>query len=174
MFWNSPDGKTTIFKQEYVAQHEHLKQKAHIQPKSRWKTLPLPLLLPYPVTSCLASPLPKPSHTHHHSPFSPLFSHKSIPHVLLWNRCRQSSRNRKQRGSVHPWCRQKERKHEMRLKIKVSLGERETLKGLKIASQTKTWIKQSECEGFLFFFKRKPLYSLSPLPFSLTQWLPGC
>ena len=59
----------------------------------------------------------------------------------------------------------------MTLKINVSLGERETLRGPKIAGQTKAWINQSfsflpsssffPLHFFFFFFERKPLSSLT-------------
>lgn len=69
----------------------------------------------------------------------------------------------------------KDRKHEMTLKINESLGEREMLKALKIAGQTKAWIKEWVWGFFFFFFrKRKPLsLSVLSLYHTATPWLLG-
>lgn len=65
--------KQPYSKTEHVARHDGLKQKDYIQPKNRWKALPLSLLLPYSLPSCLSSPPLSPltqTRTHcHHPPF---------------------------------------------------------------------------------------------------------
>ena len=121
---------------------------------------------------------PKPSHTHTHThttvlpfPFSPLI------HPPVWFCGTDAgSAEEKYRGVKHVCSPMKRaertgRKCEMTLKINVSLGERETLRGPKIAGQTKAWINQSfsflpsssffPLHFFFFFFERKPLSSLT-------------
>ena len=145
---DGPDGETTIFKNKHVAQHDGLRQKDYVRPKLQMENTPS-VSSPPPSSSFLpvSPPLfPKPSHTHTHThthttvlpfPFSPLI------HPPVWFCGTDAgSAEEKYRGVKHVCSPMKRaertgRKCEMTLKINVSLGERETLRGPKIAGQTK-------------------------------------
>lgn len=94
LWGHNPDGEISRLKYKTCCLTN---KKTASSQKNRWKTLLLSLLLPHSPSCCLLSPSYMLSFTHSFNKYTHSLQNPPIwfSHVVLWNRCRQHSWNRK-------------------------------------------------------------------------------